>query len=121
MVFDDNMNAEWGNNGKTFLMYGIQKSDKSEIDIFLSDTIARLKSGSYELNTGNGPQSGSYRNYNKSYRYEYVTDTTHKGYISVAFDTEEKRAVGIFSFTGKFQNSDEVVNITEGYFSLPYQ
>jgi hypothetical protein len=120
-VFDDNMNAEWRHDGKTLLLFGRQNSDKSEIDIFLSDTIAALTSRTYELNTGNGPFSGSYRNYNKSYRYKYVTDSAHKGYLTIVFDTKEKRASGTFAFTGKYENSDELINITEGYFSLPYQ
>lgn len=62
---------------------------------------------------------GEYSDLNKSYRYSYVTDSTHTGEIKVSFDLVAKRVKGTFSFHATYTGGAEEMNVTGGEFSLP--
>ena len=91
-----------------------------DVAIALIDSLG-LHNGEYQLTNSPNGYGGNVKDYNKSFQYNYITDSNNTGKINLVFDNANKRVSGTYYFKAKFQESADVVNITEGKFSLPCQ
>ncbi len=83
------------------------------------DSTMQFNSGTYVLNTQR-LNCANYKDYSKSGRYSYLTDSTHVGYVNIKFDKINYRISGTFAINAKYELDTEKVNITNGVFSIKY-
>lgn len=109
---------DWS-NGKHGFVLDVTDGTKT-LTIGVHDTTKILADGTYQLNEQSYYQ-GWFQDYNKSYSHYYRTDNVNTGTVTIHFDETNKRVSGTFSFKARYELSNEIINITNGQFSLPLE
>ncbi len=116
-AFSDCKTARISNHNTTFILSGSNDGSQA-VSIALIDSLG-LHSGEYQLTYSPNGFGGNVKDYNKSFQYNFITDSNNRGKINLVFDNANKRVSGTYYFRAKFEQSADVVNITQGRFSLP--
>lgn len=126
-LFSNALRAEL-NMAKNGFILECRNESSQVISIFLTDSIGfNIEQGTYLLKDTKVGISyygyvAEYHDYNKDYKYSYLTDRDHQGVANIKFDTIGGRVSGTFAFKAKYNGgTGEEVNVTEGKFSLPYR
>ncbi len=116
-LFSNCLRAEWSNQKKDFILSCMNNSS-TEIAFFLYDSTG-LKTGKFILNQDSVANGAWYTDYSKSFMYYYTTTPAYVGTVTIAFDSIHGQVSGTFHFQAKYQTDSEIVNVTNGSFSLP--
>ncbi|WP_276132452.1 DUF6252 family protein [Polluticoccus soli] len=90
-------------------------NDDGSNGIIISVYEKNIKSGTYPLN---GKNIAWYDDLDVSTRHGWKADSVHTGSITIKVDDANRKVSGTFSFKAKYDEKDDVVDVTQGSFFM---